>query len=153
VRLQPGLAVVEASLAVPGMPFGGWLNLRAVLRETDALPRVQQLRIGRLPVPGWLAQAALPRVLQALAPLPVSVIAATAGHADGGPWPDNARVASYLPGTLAARRASLVICNGGSPSTQQALAAGVPVLGIAGNLDQYLNMQGVLAVGAGRCLR
>jgi hypothetical protein len=57
---------VEASLALPGTPWGGWLNLRAVLRETQALPRVQQLRIGRLPVPGWLAEAALPRLLEAL---------------------------------------------------------------------------------------
>ncbi|MES2718130.1 MAG: hypothetical protein V4795_20345 [Pseudomonadota bacterium] len=66
VRLQPGLALVEASLALPDNPWGGWLNLRAVLRETPALPAVQQLRIGQLPVPGWLAEAALPRVLQAL---------------------------------------------------------------------------------------
>ncbi len=66
VRLQPGLALVEASLALPASPWGGWLNLRAVLRETDTLPSVQQLRIGRLPVPGWLAQAALPRLLATL---------------------------------------------------------------------------------------
>ncbi|MDD5328894.1 MAG: glycosyltransferase, partial [Sulfuricella sp.] len=50
-------------------------------------------------------------------------------------------------------RAQLVICNGGSPTSQQALAAGVPVLGIAGNLDQFLNMQAVEARGAGLCLR
>ncbi len=66
VRLQPGLAVVEASLALPANPWGGWLNLRAVLRETPSLPAVQQLRVGQLPVPGWLAEAALPRVLEAL---------------------------------------------------------------------------------------
>jgi UDP:flavonoid glycosyltransferase YjiC (YdhE family) len=46
-----------------------------------------------------------------------------------------------------------VICNGGSPTSQQALAAGVPVLGIAGNLDQYLNMDGVVRTGAGLLLR
>jgi len=46
-----------------------------------------------------------------------------------------------------------VICNGGSPTSQQALAAGVPVLGIAGNLDQYLNMDGVVRAGAGALLR
>ncbi|MBP1205256.1 UDP:flavonoid glycosyltransferase YjiC (YdhE family) [Duganella sp. 1411] len=97
--------------------------------------------------------ALLPRVLQALAPLPVSVIAATAGHGATGPAPPNARVAPYLPGIEAARRSSLVVCNGGSPTSQQALGACVPVLGIAGNLDQYLNMAGVVASGAGALLR
>jgi len=97
--------------------------------------------------------ALLSRVLRALAPLPLSVIAATAGTVDPGPVPANAQVAAYLPGTMAAQRSSLVICNGGSPTSQQALSAGVPVLGIAGNLDQYLNMHGVLGAGAGALLR
>lgn len=97
--------------------------------------------------------ALLPKVLQALAPLPLTVIAATAGTITPGLLPDNARVATYLPGEQAARRAQLVICNGGSPTSQQALAAGVPVLGVAGNLDQYLNMDGVLRTGAGALLR
>ncbi len=66
VRLQPGLAVVDASLALPDNPWGGWLNLHAVLRQAAGLPAVQQLRLGQLPVPGWLAEAALPRVLAAL---------------------------------------------------------------------------------------
>ena len=95
----------------------------------------------------------LPRVLQALAGLPLTVLAATAGTIDVEAAPANALVASYLPGEEAARRASLVICNGGSPTSQQALAAGVPVLGIAGNLDQFLNMHGIVAAGAGQLLR
>jgi len=95
----------------------------------------------------------LPRVLDALAELPVTVIAATAGTIDVAAAPANAFVASYLPGDLAARRAALVICNGGSPTSQQALAAGVPVLGIASNLDQFLNMSGVMKAGAGAILR
>ena len=66
VRLQPGVAVVDASLPLPASPLGGWLNLRAVLLQTQGLPAVQHLHIGHLPVPGWLAQAALPRLLQAL---------------------------------------------------------------------------------------
>jgi hypothetical protein len=66
VRLQPGLAVVEASVPLPANPWGGWLNLRAVLRQTRELPAVQQLQLGRLPVPGWLAEAALPPLLRAL---------------------------------------------------------------------------------------
>lgn len=95
----------------------------------------------------------LPTVLQALAPLPVFVIAATAGRACEGPIPANARVADYLPGEAAAARSRLVICNGGSPTTQQALAAGVPVLGIASNMDQHLNMEAVCRAGAGELLR
>lgn len=95
----------------------------------------------------------LPTVFEALADLPVTVIAATAGAPTAPPLPANVRVADYLPGTEAARRAQLVICNGGSLTSQQALAAGVPVLGIAGNMDQFLNMNPITAAGAGLTLR
>lgn len=95
----------------------------------------------------------LPLVLEALASLPVTVLAATAGNVKLDNIPSNAHVADYLPGEEAARRSSLVICNGGSPTSQQALAAGVPVVGIASNLDQFLNMHGVAKAGAGVLLR
>ncbi|HRQ59331.1 MAG TPA: glycosyltransferase [Azoarcus taiwanensis] len=62
-------------------------------------------------------------------------------------------VFDYLPGDLVCRHASLVICNGGSPTTNQALAHGVPVLGIARNMDQFLNMQAVADFGAGVVVR
>jgi len=97
--------------------------------------------------------ALLPRVLATLASLPVTVLAATAGKVDLAQVPANARIAPFLPGEAAARRAALVICNGGSPTCHQALVAGVPVLGIAGNLDQFLNMDGVIRAGAGILLR
>jgi len=92
-------------------------------------------------------------VLDALATLPVTVIAATAGQKVPDGVPANAFVAEYLPGDQAASRARLVICNGGSPSTQQALAYGVPVLGIASNLDQYANMHYVQQAAAGVLVR
>ena len=117
----------------------------------DALPGGRDLVYVTLGSSGQ--GALLPRVLQALAPLPLTVVAATAGTVDPGLLPDNVHVASYLPGEQAAQRSRLVICNGGSPTSQQALAAGVPVLGIAGNLDQYLNMDGVVRTGAGLLLR
>src|SRR5262249_31438892 len=48
----------------------------------------------------------------------------------------------------------LVICNGGSPTTYQALAAGAPVLALAStNMDQHLNMEAVRHAGAGHVLR
>ncbi|MDB5960849.1 MAG: glycosyl transferase family 1 [Massilia sp.] len=95
----------------------------------------------------------LPLVLRALADLPVTVIAATAGNIAIDQVPDNAWVADFLPGDQAAARAALVICNGGSPTSHQALAAGVPVLGISSNLDQFLNMHGIVSAGAGAQLR
>ena len=92
-------------------------------------------------------------VLDGLAALPVTVIAATAGRTRVERPPKNAWIADYLPGIEAAARSALVICNGGSPTTYQALAAGVPVLGIAGNnMDQHLNMTMVQAAGAGTTL-
>jgi UDP:flavonoid glycosyltransferase YjiC (YdhE family) len=95
----------------------------------------------------------LPTILQALAHLPVVVIAATAGATIPKDLPNNARVAPFLPGIEAAARSRLVICNGGSPTTQQALAAGVPVIGVVSNMDQHLNMLCLEAAGVGLRLR
>lgn len=66
VQLRARQALVQVSLPLPETPWGRWLNVQLVLRETPGLPEVQQLRIGRLPVPDWLAEAALPRLLAAL---------------------------------------------------------------------------------------
>jgi UDP:flavonoid glycosyltransferase YjiC (YdhE family) len=96
--------------------------------------------------------ALLDTVLDALEALDVPAIVATAG----APAPRarrQVRFADYLPGEAAAARSRLVICNGGSPTSQQALAAGVPVLGICSNLDQMLNMRGLEAAAAGIALR
>ena len=59
----------------------------------------------------------------------------------------------FAPGDLVCRRAKLVVCNGGSPTTNQALTNGVPVLGIAQNMDQFLNMQAIEQFGAGLLVR
>jgi UDP:flavonoid glycosyltransferase YjiC (YdhE family) len=96
----------------------------------------------------------LPVVLSALAGLPVTVIASTAGRVRVPQLPANARVADFISGSDAASRAALVICNGGSPTTYQALAAGVPVLAlVSNNMDQHLNMEAVRRAGAGEVLR
>jgi UDP:flavonoid glycosyltransferase YjiC (YdhE family) len=92
-------------------------------------------------------------ILDALAGLRVSVLATTLGRSLPNPIPANAGLADVLPGDRAAARASLVVCNGGSPTTHQALAAGTPVLGLASNMDQHLNMEGVQRLGAGILLR
>ena len=95
----------------------------------------------------------LERVLDALATLPVTAIVSAAGSYAGLRSPSNAFVASYLPGHEAAKLASLVVCNGGSPTAYQGLALARPVLGLASNMDQFLNMSAVEHAGCGRLLR
>ena len=92
-------------------------------------------------------------ILQALASLPLAVIVATGGYPLPSPLPENVWTSEFLPGHLAAQRSALVICNGGSPTSYQGLAAGIPVIGLASNLDQYLNMNLIAEAGAGYLLR
>lgn len=99
-----------------------------------------------------------PRVLTALLPvledLELPVLVATAGKSvPVSHRSDRIRIFDYLPGDLVCQHARLVVCNGGSPTTNQALARGAPVLGIARNMDQFLNMQAIDRFGAGLCLR
>jgi UDP:flavonoid glycosyltransferase YjiC (YdhE family) len=95
----------------------------------------------------------LPTLLPALAELPLRILVATAGRTRLPALPRNVLVADYVDGIEAARRSRLVVCNGGSPTVQQAFSAGVPVLGIPSNTDQFLNMYWVKRAGAGLMLR
>jgi UDP:flavonoid glycosyltransferase YjiC (YdhE family) len=97
--------------------------------------------------------ALIPQIIEALALLPVIVVISTAGTPIPPTVPRNVYCADYLPGDLIAKRAQLVVCNGGSPTSQQALSQGVPVVGITSNMDQFLNMYFVVARGAGLRLR
>ena len=56
VRLEPGLLLVQASFAAP---LGRWLNVELGLRQTAALPEIERLRVGRLPLPAALAMPLL----------------------------------------------------------------------------------------------
>jgi len=91
--------------------------------------------------------------LESLEDIGCTAIVATAGDSLAHVASTQKFAAKYLPGEAAARRARLVVCNGGAPTCHQALAAGVPVLGIARNLDQHLNMQAVERAGVGMLLR
>jgi hypothetical protein len=65
VTLRGGRAVVQLSLLAPPNPWGDWINLRAELAQTDGLPDIDSVRIGRLPVPAPLALWAAKRLLKA----------------------------------------------------------------------------------------
>ncbi len=94
----------------------------------------------------------LAMVVGALRSEGLTVLASTAGRVEASSG-QGVFTADYLPGVEAARRASVVVCNGGSLGTQQALAAGTPLLGLASNMDQLLNMACVERAGAGLTLR
>ncbi|MEO7859517.1 MAG: nucleotide disphospho-sugar-binding domain-containing protein [Nitrospirales bacterium] len=81
------------------------------------------------------------------------VLQATADDSTIASVKDQVYVAKYLPGMAAARRAELVVCNGGRATVYQALETGTPVLGIPMNLDQYLMMDYARRVGAGELVR
>ncbi len=62
VALQDDAARLSASLPLPGWRF--YVNVAATLHSAGVLPYCTRLRLGRLPIPAWLANWALHRVLQ-----------------------------------------------------------------------------------------
>lgn len=96
---------------------------------------------------------ALPRVLEAVDGLPVRVLVSTARRAFRGRVPANVEVREAVRGDVAARRAKVVVCNGGASTAHQALAQGTPVVGLPSNLDACLAMTSIEEYGAGIMLR
>ncbi len=97
--------------------------------------------------------ALLDAIIGALLSIDCSVVLASGGATTKWKTDGNLVVANFLPGDAICTIAALMICNGGSPSVHQALAQGLPVLGIPSNLDQMLNMRCVEAARVGLALR
>jgi UDP:flavonoid glycosyltransferase YjiC (YdhE family) len=95
----------------------------------------------------------LPKILDIVGAMPVFALVATAGRWDPASTASNIRTVDYADGDLVAQHASAMVCNGGNATLNQALAAGVPVLAIPNNLDQFLTMAGITHAGAGITLR
>ena len=66
VALQDGIISVRASLTLPVNPIGRYINLELSMRETAGLPRIEALRLGRVPVPGYVGNWMLARGLERL---------------------------------------------------------------------------------------
>src|SRR5688572_19498638 len=62
VQLNRGTAQVGASLRLPMIPSPIYLNFDAVLAEDGALPRFESLRVGKIPIPAWVAHWLIPRL-------------------------------------------------------------------------------------------
>jgi hypothetical protein len=115
VQLQPGRLRAQASIAAP---WGLWLNVELVLRQSTAAPEVERLRVGRLPLPAALAlpvvrSIAAWRGLQPDAMLAMKWIESVAIGSDAV-----AVIYRIDPDTLSRLRAALV-----APQDQQRLRA------------------------------
>lgn len=66
VKLHPRAAEIEASLRLPLIPLGLYLNFNVKLAEAVRLVRFESLRVGQLAVPAWLAHWTIPRILALL---------------------------------------------------------------------------------------
>jgi UDP:flavonoid glycosyltransferase YjiC (YdhE family) len=95
----------------------------------------------------------LPIIVEALKHLPVKVLLATAGRINVENLSKNFYAADYLPGEEVSKRSRLLICNGGSATAYQGIKAGVPVIGIPSNMDQFLTMTAINHNKAGILLR
>ena len=95
----------------------------------------------------------IPAILDALATLPVQVATATGGRPVPDSLPPNAFAAPYLPGDVVARRAAVVIGNGGSAGLYQAWNEGRPVLAIPRNFEQHRTMASTAWRGASLSIR
>ena len=96
---------------------------------------------------------AVPQVLEALGGMDVDVVFSTAARVTPKNVPRNVHVVDMIPGDLAARKAAVVVCNGGASTGYQALAEGTPVVGIPSNIDQLLAATAMCDAGAGVLLR
>ena len=136
-ELPPNHQYLGPILWSPPVPLPPWW---------DELPR--HLPIILVALGSMMRREILSIVLDALEPLPATVLAETRGE----PLPvapKNAYLADFLPRQRVANEARVVICNGSTSSTHQVLAEGVPVVGIVSNMNQHLNMQAVSLAGAG----
>ena len=80
VVLQDGSATLRASTFLPPNPFGDYLNIQAVLRETPVTPQIEQLTVGRLNVPPRIANQLLRFGLWRLQASPAAAAADSIQH-------------------------------------------------------------------------
>ncbi|MFQ5650394.1 MAG: glycosyltransferase [bacterium] len=76
-------------------------------------------------------------------------IMTTAGMAALHNIPNNFYVVDYAPGSKIMEKSDLVVCQGGNGTIYQAMAKGVPVIGIATMHDQEWNLDRVESLGIG----
>jgi hypothetical protein len=54
VALDKGLGTLNYTLAVPANPLGDFLNLSLLVTDNRGQPQISSIKVGTLPLPGWL---------------------------------------------------------------------------------------------------
>jgi UDP-glucoronosyl and UDP-glucosyl transferase len=96
----------------------------------------------------------LPRILEAVARLPIRVLLTLGGvlRPDAISPPPNVTVCDFIPHELLMPHMAAVVSHGGLSTITAALAAGVPLVCIAQGRDQPDNAKRVVASGVGRAV-
>ncbi len=136
----------------------GWSPPVTTASSSRALAVIERLGRARPLVYATLGSSGavglVPTVVEALGGLDVDVLLATAGRfSPAGALPANVHAVDFAPGDLVARRAALVVCNGGASTGYQALEQGTPIVGIPSNLDAYLAMTAMKEASVGELVR
>ena len=69
LNIDKGRAVIESTLKLPSNPLGRYLNLKLELNQTDKLPQIDRMMLGKLWVPGMLADILIKNRLAVIQPL------------------------------------------------------------------------------------
>lgn len=69
LNIYKGRAVIESTLKLPSNPLGRYLNLKLELNQTDKLPQIDHMMLGKLWVPGVLADILIKNRLAVIQPL------------------------------------------------------------------------------------
>jgi UDP:flavonoid glycosyltransferase YjiC (YdhE family) len=93
--------------------------------------------------------SAVPTLIEALGSMDVDVVLSAAGYTVPKHPPPNVHVVNMIPGDLAARKAAVVVCNGGAGTGYQALAEGTPTVSTPFTADQVMAARFVRDAGAG----
>lgn len=59
LKLEAGKALIGLTLPLPNNPLGGYLNLQIEFVQTDLIPDISGMKVGALPVPGFIAESLL----------------------------------------------------------------------------------------------
>jgi hypothetical protein len=55
LTIKQGRAIIESTLKLPSNPLGNYLNLTLELKQTESIPEIDHLSLGKLRIPGLIA--------------------------------------------------------------------------------------------------